>query len=226
MANILKRFGEIMESNIHAALDKLEDPSKMVDQMLREASENLAELRKDTARVAADAKLSKQKVDECKAEIEKCQRAAANALRSGNEAVARDALQKKQRQEANLIELEKIAAANTADAEKATEMHNKLVDDINYLKGQKDIIKSKANRAKAQSTRNKILAGSGSSRKAIDAFGRMNEKADRMLAEAEAEAELSAGVDNSDALIEQYAAGGSADVDDELARMKAELGIQ
>ena len=31
MANILSRFKDIMESNVHALLDKCEDPEKMLD---------------------------------------------------------------------------------------------------------------------------------------------------------------------------------------------------
>lgn len=46
MANILSRFGGIISSNINAFLDKAEDPAKMIDQYLRNASEDLAEVKK------------------------------------------------------------------------------------------------------------------------------------------------------------------------------------
>ena len=41
---IISRFTEIMKSNINAQLDKCEDPSKMIDQTLRELKENFAEV--------------------------------------------------------------------------------------------------------------------------------------------------------------------------------------
>lgn len=47
---IISRFKSIMDSNINALLDSWEDPAKMVDQTLRELSENLAEVKKETAR--------------------------------------------------------------------------------------------------------------------------------------------------------------------------------
>lgn len=43
---ILSRFSDIMKANINDMLDKCEDPSKMVDQTLRELKEDLAEVKK------------------------------------------------------------------------------------------------------------------------------------------------------------------------------------
>ena len=46
---ILSRFGDIVQANVNAVLDKMEDPSKMIDQYRRELNENLAEVKKETA---------------------------------------------------------------------------------------------------------------------------------------------------------------------------------
>ena len=54
MAGIFERLGDILSANINAMLDKAEDPGKMVDQYLRNAKEDLAEVRKNTAGVMAD----------------------------------------------------------------------------------------------------------------------------------------------------------------------------
>ena len=51
---ILSRFGDIVQANVNAVLDKMEDPSKMIDQYLRELNENLAEVKKETAGVMAE----------------------------------------------------------------------------------------------------------------------------------------------------------------------------
>ncbi|MHB8089949.1 MAG: PspA/IM30 family protein, partial [Anaerolineaceae bacterium] len=39
---ILDRFGDIIKANINALLDNMEDPSKLIDQYMREMTEELA----------------------------------------------------------------------------------------------------------------------------------------------------------------------------------------
>ena len=82
---ILQRFSDIMRSNINAALDKCEDPAKMVDQILLDLRKNLAEVKKETAGVMAVEKNAARLVEECKGNISKYTNAAQNALRAGNE---------------------------------------------------------------------------------------------------------------------------------------------
>ena len=45
MAGIITRFKDIMSSNINALLDKAEDPSKMIDQYLRNLESDLGKLK-------------------------------------------------------------------------------------------------------------------------------------------------------------------------------------
>jgi phage shock protein A len=60
----------------------------------------------------------------------------------------------------------------------------------------------------------------------MSAFDRMEDKADRMLDEATAMSELNtAPIDEAKALEEKYAKQGSASVDDELAKMKKDMGL-
>ena len=51
---ILKRFKDIMSSNINALLDKAEDPEKMIDQYLRDHQEDLRKVKSETATVMAE----------------------------------------------------------------------------------------------------------------------------------------------------------------------------
>ena len=52
---ILTRFKDIMSANVNALLDKAEDPAKMIDQTLLNLRKDLAEVKKETAAVMADA---------------------------------------------------------------------------------------------------------------------------------------------------------------------------
>ena len=51
---ILERFGDIIKANINAVIDKMENPSKMIDQYLRDMMEDFAEVKKSTAQVMAE----------------------------------------------------------------------------------------------------------------------------------------------------------------------------
>lgn len=221
---ILQRFSDIMRSNINAALDKCEDPAKMVDQTLIDLRRDLAEVKKETAAVMATEKNAQRLMDECKANIAKYTTAAQNALRAGNEADARTLLAKKQELQSNLVSLESNYDAAYQNADRIRTMHDKLVRDIESLESRKAAIKAKVATAKAQERVNKATSGM-SSAASISAFERMESKANQMLDAATAEAELNAGTHSTDDLAAKYASGGSSSVDDELARMKAQLGI-
>ena len=51
---ILARFKDIMSANINALLDKCEDPAKMIDEYMRQLTEELADVKKETAGVMAE----------------------------------------------------------------------------------------------------------------------------------------------------------------------------
>ena len=104
-------------------------------------------------------------------------------------------------------------------------MHDKLVKDIDDLEGRKDAIKAKVAVAKTQQHINDINVGTKTA-SSISAFERMEAKANNMLDRANAEAELNASETSTDDLVNKYSSGSDASVDEELAKMKAELGVE
>ena len=74
MANILKRFGDIMSANINALLDKAEDPEKMIDKYIRDIEEDMRNVKAETAAVMATETKAKRELSECQDEIAKMQR--------------------------------------------------------------------------------------------------------------------------------------------------------
>ena len=223
---ILDRFSTIVKSNINALLDKAEDPAKMIDQYLLEMTESLAEVKKETAGVMAEESRTKAKVDANQAEIDKYTALAKKALQAGNEEDAKVFITKKQQLETSGQGLVEAYEAARENARKMREMHDKLVGDIEELKRRREAIKAKVAVAKTQGKLNEIGAASDKAEDAMSAFQRMEEKADRMLQRETAMAELNAKPkDEASALEEKYSGGGSGAVDDELARMKAELGL-
>lgn len=223
---ILDRFSTIVKANINALLDKAEDPSKMIDQYLTELMESLAEVKKETAGVMAEESRTRAKVEANRAEVQKYADLAKKALQAGNDGDARVFIAKKQQLETagqGLTEAYDVARGN---AEKMRQMHDKLVGDIEELKRRRETIKAKVAVAKTQSKLNEFSSGSEKAADAISAFERMEEKADRMLDREAALAELNAKpVDEAAELEAKYGSAAPSAVDDELARMKAELGL-
>lgn len=221
---ILSRFKDIMASNINAMLDKLEDPSKMVDQLIRDISDDLGKVKAETAGVMAEEQRQKRKLEECKAEIEKYQGYAVKAVEGGNDDDARAFLARKNELAAGLPGLEQAYALASENATKMRQMHDKLESELGELNARRDAIKAKAAVAKTQERINKISDSAASAAGSISAFERMEEKVDRMLDEANAMAELNK--DESEDLKELEAKydAKATNVEDELAALKQQLG--
>lgn len=225
---ILTRFKDIMSSNINALLDKAEDPEKMIDQCLRNLNSDLGKVKSETAAVMADQQRAKRKLDECTDEIAKIQNYAAKAVSAGNDSDARLFLEKKQSLVARQAEYQQVYDAAHANAENMRAMNDKLVKDIASLEERRHAIKAKMNIARTQEHINGMMAGgANSANNSINAFERMEEKADQMLDRANAMAELNnSSHDEIDDLKAKYdsAPDGNPAIEDELAALKASLG--
>ena len=224
---ILERFADIIKANINDLLDKCEDPAKMIDQYLRDLTEDLAEVKKETAAVMAEETRTRRMLEENTAEVKRYEELAKKALTAGNEGDARVFLGKKQQLADKAASLQATYDAAHANAEKMRQMHDKLVGDIETLHGRREMVKAKMAVAKTQEKVNKVGASADKAAGAMSAFERMERKADQMLDQANAMAELNtAPVDEAAALEAKYAsAAGDAVVDEELAKLKAELGL-
>ncbi len=225
---IISRFKDIMAANFNALLDKAEDPEKMIDQYLRNLQDDFAKVKAETASVMAEEKAAKRKLDENEAEINKMGEYAKKAVASGNDDEARQFLAKK----ASLTELhttlEKQYLLAADNSTKMRQMHDKLENDIQSLNSRKEMIKAKLKVAETQQKLNKMGSGLESAGSSIAAFERMEARVDRMLDEADAMSELNEQHETNsiENLTKKYdASSRMSEVDDELAALKAEMGM-
>ncbi|WP_373765866.1 PspA/IM30 family protein, partial [Jeotgalibaca porci] len=213
-------------ANVNAVIDSMEDPEKMIDQYLRDMMEDLAEVKQNTAGVMAEETRAKREVDQNEAEVNKYNELAKKALEAGNEDDARIFLSKKQEIESVGAGLATSYASAHENAVKMRQMHDKLAKDIETLRQRRSMIKGKMSVAKAQEKLNDVSENVTRSESAMGSFKRMEDKANRMLDEANAMSELnSEPVDSAKALEEKYASQTSAAVEDELERLKKDLGM-
>lgn len=222
---MLTRFSDILKANINELLDRCEDPEKMVDQYLRNAMDDLAEVKRETAAVMAEEKRCKRLMDDAKAEVDRYMNLASRAVAAGNDDDARVLLGRKQKAAAAYETAKATYETAFSNAEKMREMHDKLVSDIEALRTRKANIKATMAVAKTQSRMTRANDAMTGARGSLAAFDRMEEKAQRMLDESTAAAELDADpYDPADALEEKYGSGSDSAVEDELAQLKASLG--
>ncbi len=223
--NIITRFKDIMMSNINALLDQCEDPEKMIDEYMRQVTEQLAEVKEDTAKLMAEENRAKKLLDDNNEQVNKYLEFAKKAIQTGNDEDAKVFLEKKKSFEdlgQGLLETYEVAKAN---ASKMREMHDKLTRDLQSLELRRKNIKAKVAVAKTQEKINKVTGSMKSSEASMKAFDKMEEKADRMLDEANAMAQLdNSSYDEAKSLEEKYSSNESV-IDDELAKLKAEMGM-
>lgn len=223
--SIITRFKDIMSANINALLDKCEDPAKMIDEYMRQITEQLAEVKKETSGVIAEEKRTKRLIEQNDEQIAKYDQLARKAVTAGNEEDARVFLTKKQQYVTNGQDLQKSYDVAHANADKMREMHDKLTRDIQTLEQRRKNVKAKIAVAKTQEKINKVTGSMDSASSSMRAFERMEEKADRMLDEANSMAELNEAPSDEAMSLEEKYSDKEKDIDDELEKLKAEMGL-
>ena len=222
---IFSRLGTLIKSNLNDLITKAEDPEKMLNQVLLEMQQQLAEAKKAVAVAIADEKkLQKQATSETEKSKE-WERKAMVAVRAGDDALARQALARKQEHDNIAEQYQTQWQAQKSAVEKLKDALRLLNNKIEEAKRKKNILIARKKRAEAQQQIASTMQGLGDT-SAFDTFDRMSERIALMEAEAEAGAEL-AGELSGDTLESKFLAletGGGGD-DDALADLKAKMGL-
>ena len=92
---IFERLGRVVKANVNDLIDKAEDPEKVLEQSIREMSEDLIKMRQAVAQAIASQKRTEQQYQKNQAEANKWQQRAQLALSKGDEGLAREALVRK-----------------------------------------------------------------------------------------------------------------------------------
>lgn len=223
---ILSRFKDIMSSNINALFDKMEDPEKMIDQVLRDLESDLGEVKAETAGVMAEEARAQRQLNECQAEVDKLQSYAEKAVLAGNDKDAAIFLQKKNSKTRELQSLQQAYDLAKDNSTKMRQMFDHLNDEIYEMQSKKTQIKAKVAVAKTQEKINKITESVQTAKGTMNKFDALEAKADAMLDKANAMAELNglATGDVMEDLMDKYDTTTTESVEEELAALKARLG--
>lgn len=224
MASIFERISDIMSSNVHALLDKCENPEKMLDQTMRKALEDLAELKESAASLRADQKGAQRNYDAAVRRMQAEHGFAVNAMKAGDEQSAAKFLQSEAQIKASEVDSAKqVLDAANANYEKIQQAYNKLAGDIEYMRNQMNTIKGTM---KVAAATEKIAKMQDARSTSTDSFTKYADKAQRMLDEANAKIEMNTEpTDEMESLRQKYAGGMQADMSAQLAALRAECQI-
>lgn len=226
MAGIFERMGTIVRANVNELIDRFEDPAKVVDQTIADAKVEYAKIKKESLSVLANENMTKKELDRLTAEADKWHEIAASALKAGNEDDARKALEKETEFRNSAVKQEGIYESARAAADKLRGKLQEMETEIKDMESKAAQIKAMAVTAKATKAAAKV-ADKSIDRGAFDAFARMEEKAEKELAEAEVLESLNKDTvaEEEKALEEKYASGGVQETDEALEKLKKELGL-
>ena len=235
MAGMSGRFSTVIKAKINKLLDKAEDPGETLEYSYQKQMELLQNVKKGIADVVTSKKrlqLQQQKLEQ---QVVKLDTQARQALAAGREDLARTALERKQFAQTELQSLDQQVTELEAQQQSLIDKEAKLRSKIDQFRTKKEVIKAQYSAAEASVKISEAASGVGEEMADVGmAMQRAVDKTENMRARANAMDELeaagvwddqlslSAGQDDLDRQLSQLTS--SSAVDDDLAKMKAELG--
>lgn len=198
----------------------------MLEQVLLEMQQQLAEAKKAVAMAIADEKKLQKQLSVESDKAKEWERKAMIAVRGGDDGLARQALARKQEHENISGQFQTQWAQQKAAVDKLKDALRLLSNKIEEAKRKKNLLVARKKRAEAQAQIANTMQGLGDT-SAFDTFDRMSERIQLMEAEAEAGAELAGELSGGD-LESKFAAleaGGVGAEEDALAELKAKMGL-
>ena len=121
MSNIFKRINDVLTANINDLIDRVEDPERMIKQIIREMEANISQAKERVVDAITSEKKLEKEVVEHRNEASMWQEKAQSALENDNEELARAALVRKKEHDKILKNLEPAwgAAVDTSASLKA-----------------------------------------------------------------------------------------------------------
>ncbi|MFM2134365.1 MAG: hypothetical protein RL156_1646 [Bacteroidota bacterium] len=217
---LFSRISDIFKSNVNDALDKAEDPEKMLKQMVVEMEESVNRATLAVANAIANEKSLERKLAKAKDQTDDWQNKAVQALQAGREDLAKAALEKKAVTEKNVADLAPIYATAKATSEKLRGQLDQLKNKLDEARSRQSTLVARSQAAKAQKQIAQSFSGVGSD--AFSKFEKYEGKIEQIESEATAFEQL-AGENTS--LDEEFKKLGSgAAVEAELAKLKESMG--
>jgi len=233
MAGLMERAALVIKAKFSKLLDRTEDPGETLDYSYERQLELLQNVKRGVADVVTAKKRLQLQADKLEQSVVKLDTQARQALGAGREDLARQALERKTVVQQQLQDLDRQSKELEAQQDKLVASEKQLSAKVEAFRSQKEVIKAQYSAAEAQVQIGEAASGIGEQMADTGlAIQRAKDKTEQMQARASAVDELVAS-----GALEDFTAGdqsqldrelaqisSTSQVDDELAKMKAELG--
>jgi phage shock protein A len=233
MAGLMERAMVVIRAKLSKLIGRAEDPRETLDYSYEKQRDMLQDVKRGIAEVATAKKRLQLQSDKLEQSVPKLDSQARDALAAGREDLARMALERKTAAQTQLQDLDRQVGDLEQQQDKLVANEKALSARIESFRSQKEVIKAQYSAAEAQVKIGEAATGIGDQMGETGrAVERAREKTDEMQARASAMDELiAAGTledvtagDQSQLDRELAQLASQSKVDEELERMKAEIG--
>ena len=214
--NFFRRIHDIFSSNVNHALDKLEDPAKMIRYTIVEMENSLSKAKASAAEILTQIRAREAELKVRKEAVGRWDVRAQLAVKNGKDDLAREAISEKQTAEAGVqaLETEIAELRNINESQEAQIV--KLTEKLEEVKAKERTLVARAEHAKEKIRIEKQISSTDCGA-AIRRFNEMEEKVERL----EAEAAVAAKSYENEAKFSEMESNDS--VDRELEELKAKI---
>src|SRR3954463_11315107 len=230
------RMSTVIKAKINKLLDRAEDPAETLEYSYQRQMELLQNVKKGIADVVTSKKRLQLQASKLEQQVVKLDTQARQALAAGKEELARTALERKQFAQGELQTLDQQVAELEQQQQGLIQKEQQLRTKIDQFRTKKEVIKAQYSAAEAQVKISEAATGVGEEMADVGlAMQRAVDKTENMRARAGAMEELEAsgafddnlmlGESGDDIDRQLHELTSQSQVDDDLAKMKAELGM-
>jgi phage shock protein A len=228
---LFQRAHDILAAKANKALDAAEKPDEMLDLSYEQMLDHITQVRRALVDIAASRKQIELQEQQLKHSVDHLQDQAKAALSQGREDLAREALSRSSAAQSQIDGMQTQHQQLTEQEQKMEQTLQALQTRVNQFRTQKEVLKAQYTAAAATSSVNEEVAGISSTLgDSGEALQRAQDKIANMQARADATDELlqsgvleDVGGGDDDIQKELDEASSSADVDRQLAALKAEI---
>ncbi|GAB1485288.1 PspA/IM30 family protein [Aminivibrio sp.] len=214
-------MADIFKSNVNEALDRMEDPEKMVKQMIIEMEEGLVKATSGLAKAMANEKNLQKQQAVAANQARQWEEKATMALKGGNTDLAKQALSKKVVYDGQVQQYQAMVTQASNTTSQLRMQLDTLKGKLDEARMKQSTLVARSQTAKTQKEFSTIL-GTNVGQGAFAKFDKMEKKIEGMEAEAEAFSELSGEGPADDPFKSMEK---DMQVDDEMAKLLEKMNL-